>query len=248
MSFRVITSSYTDKELLSTWIPSLETNRIAFTIYHKVDSLERGEEKIINEHNICIPNYGRCDYAFLYHIVKNYDNLDDVTMFVKNNWGYESIDIWNHIQKSKNVDFIESGNHIKFQYWTDEHADYPRDEEIHKCFHIFAQTPIHWYNEIFPGIAPPNVIIGWGMGPCFSVSKKLIHRHPKEIYQHLLEKFYPESGSWNIEKANTIYINMKEQLEDVGKHYHDCFQRFWRVLFTHNVDPTKYLILQSDVL
>lgn len=242
MSFRVVTSCHTDTELLGTWIPVLEQHSIPFTIYYKVESLKKGEEEVLNNHSICIPNYGRCDYAFLYHIVKNYDHLDDVTMFVKNNWACQHIDIWNHLQQCRHVDFMESGKQRRFQYWRDDSAPYPRHEEIHRGSHIFAQTTIDWYHEIFPGVPPPHVVPGWGMGPCFSVSRKLIHRHPRAVYQHLLEKFYPESGSWNLEKARPLFPDMKQQLEDVGKHYHDCFQRFWYVLFTHNIDPREYRI------
>jgi len=216
MSFRVVTSCYTDIELLGTWIPVLENNRIPFTIYYKVDTLQKGEEETLNDSSVCIPNYGRCDYAFLYHIVKHYDHLDDITLFVKNNWACQHIDVWNHIQQCRNYDFMESGKQRRFQYWRDEYAPYPRHEEIHRGSHVFAQTTIDWYHEVFPGILPPHVVPGWGMGPCFSVSKKLIHRHPKEVYQCLLEKFYPESGSWNIEKANHMYPEMKYQIEDVG--------------------------------
>ena len=242
MNFRVVTSSYKDTELLNTWIPILEQRKIAFTIYHKVETLEKDEEEVLNESSINIPNYGRCEYAFLYHIVKNYQNLDDVTMFVKNNWEYERINIWNHIEKCRNVDFMESGKWRRFQYWKNEYSPYPVHEEIYKESHPYAQTIMDWYNEIFPGIPVPHVIPGWGAGPCFSVSKKLIQRHPREVYQRLLEKFYPDSGSWNIEKASEIFPDMKDLMEDIGKCYHDRFQRFWYVLFTHNIDPRKYII------
>jgi hypothetical protein len=234
MSFRVITSCYTDSNLLETWIPELERKQILYTVYQKDTTLQKGEEK--KEGNmIYIPNYGRCDYAFLYHIVKNYDQLEDITLFVKNNWKSQHIDVWNHVHVCKNVDFMESGKQRRFQYWSDRWTPFPRHEELHKTTHDYAQTAYDWYQAIFPDIDPPVVVPGWGMGPCFSVSKRLIHRHPKKVYEYLLERFYPESKSWDIEKAKVRYPTLEEQLEDIGKHYHDCFQRFWYILFTHHL-------------
>jgi len=242
MDFRVVTACYTDTDILDSWIPKLDTNEIVYTIYHKSDILKKGEIEILNNNNIRIPNYGRCDYAFLYHIVSNYEKLDNITLFVKNNWNSQHIDLWNHIETCKKYDFMESGKQRRFLYWRDDYAPFPKHEEVHKSVHNCAQTTIDWYYEIFPGINLPHVIPGWGMGPCFSVSRRLIHRHPKSVYEKLLQKFYPESNSWDREKAKNIYTTIEEEIVDIGKHYHDCFQRFWYVLFTHNIDSTEYAI------
>lgn len=242
MHFRVVTSCHTDTELLQSWIPELERQGIPFTVYYKVDTLEKGQVEVIDNQHICLPNYGRCDYAFLHHIVANYERLDDTTLFVKNNWNQHHIDLWNHIRVCQDYDFMESGKQRRFQYWTDDYTPCPRHEEIHKGTHAFAQTTIDWYREIFRGIPPPVVVPGWGMGPCFSVSRKLIQRHPKQVYERLLQKFYPEGGSWDIERAKAFLPTIEEQIVDIGKHYHDCFQRFWYVLFTHAIDPLQYRI------
>ena len=246
MSIRVITSCYTDTDLLDTWIPILEQQNIPFLIYYKEDSFKKGDVQVIDKNRIRIPNYGRCDYAFLYHIIENYDQLDNVTVFVKNNWNQHYINLWKHIEMSTEYDFMESGTIRKFQHWTPNIiTPYPRDEEIYSNYHPFAQTTMDWYHEIFPNTPPPTVVAGWGMGPCFSVSKRLIHRHPKSVYEHLLQKFYPESGSWDIEKAKAVFPTIEEQLVDIGKHYHDCLLRFWYVLFTHDIEPHKYIIYQN---
>lgn len=244
--FRVVTACYKDESILNNWIPVLDSNNVPYTVYFKDDSLTRGQEEILNDYHIKIPNYGRCDYAFLYHIVKNYNSLDDITLFVKNNWQEQHIRVWDHINECQVYDFMESGKQRRFQYWSNKQDIYPRHEEIHTGKHIFAQTTIDWYHEIFPGIEPPIVVPGWGMAPCFSVSRRLIHRHPKSVYETLLEKFYPEGGSWDIEKGKQFFKTMEEQIIDIGKHYHDCFLRFWQVLFTHNLPPNMYRISDNN--
>lgn len=228
MSRRVVTSTYQDEALLASWLPKVESYHIPYTVYCKSDSLTKGQVEVVDDQTIQLPNYGRCDYAFLYHIINNYDTLDDYTLFVKNNWQGYGINLDKHLQLLDKYDYIESGVLRRYQYWTEEPGPHPRHETIYNGKHIYAETAIDWYREIFPGIKPPHVVCGWGHGPCFSVSKRLIQRHPKSVYEHLLNKFYPESNSW---KSN----GHPNQLVDVGKHYHDNLLRFWRVLFTHNV-------------
>ena len=241
MRLRVVTASYKDAALLQTWIPKLN---VPYLIYHKDDQLSKNEERKVDDSNIFIPNYGRCDYAFLYHIIQNYDQLDDVTLFVKNNWEMYGINLWGHVNNCTNYDYMESGTLIRYQYWKDLPANVPRHELLYSNKHLFTETAFDWYHQIFPGIEPPHIVVGWGHGPCFSVSRELIRRHPKSVYVRLLEKFYPESGSWNIEIGNKYFPDPIKQLEDVGKHYHDCFQRFWFLLFTHNTDPAKFKIFK----
>ena len=76
--------------------------------------MEKGEERVTDEHNIEIPNYGRCDYAFLYHIVKNYEQLDDYTIFTKINWQDQGIPIQHLLENVFKYDFIWEGVHRKY--------------------------------------------------------------------------------------------------------------------------------------
>lgn len=231
---KIVTAEYKDVHKLNEWIPTVQTMNIDYIIYRKVDTLKIGEEVHVSKNTIEIPNFGRCDYAFLYHIINNYDDLDDVTVFVKSNWKDNGIDLYGHLQKCSDYDYMQSGTLRKYQHWNDKNLVYPRDEELHKCTHPFAQTCFDWYNEIYPNVEPPDVVHGYGHGPCFSVSRRLIQRHPKSIYIHLLNKFYPDSNSWNTYIASKFCSTLDDQKNDVGKHYHDHFQRFYTVLFTHN--------------
>ena len=72
MSVRLVIAKY--KEDVS-WTNKITAHKI--TIYDKSDS------PIIN--SIKLPNVGRETHTFLHHIVENYDNLDDVTVFLQGN-------------------------------------------------------------------------------------------------------------------------------------------------------------------
>lgn len=72
MSVRLVIAKYKEDV---TWINKIKEHKI--TIYDK------SESPIIN--SIKLPNVGRETHTFLHHIVENYDNLDDVTVFLQGN-------------------------------------------------------------------------------------------------------------------------------------------------------------------
>ena len=75
---------------------------------------------------------------------------------------------------------------------------------------------------------------------CFLTNKRLkrlIQRHPKSVYQYLLEEFYPESGSYSQDYVKHGFSDSKRLLLDVGIIYHNELLRFYTLLFTHNLDP-----------
>jgi len=94
-------------------------------------------------------------------------------------------------------DYLESGTTLRYQYWINKSSEYFCHEAIFNGEHHYGETNLIWYDEIFPNIEKPHVIYGWGHGPCFSVSKELIRRHPISVYVNLLNKFHPETPTWS---------------------------------------------------
>jgi hypothetical protein len=252
-SLRIVTSIYRD-EHKSGWINQwVVPNHIPHTIYRKNDALEKGEERVIDEHNIEIPNYGRCDYSFLYHIVKNYEKLDDYTIFTKINWQDQGLPIQHLLENVFQYDFIWEGRHRKYTVWSEMTESirkqippetHPHDIE-NQIFgkHNYGECSYDWYKEFFNQDLEPPVIKSFGHGHVFSLSKELIRRHPKEIYQRLMNKFYPEDGSWDADYQKYGYTNLKEQMIELGKYYHDQFGRFYPLLFTFQADESFRILL-----
>ena len=233
----IVTSTYKDEFKLK-WIQKLPTG-VSYTIYKKNDHLLVGQENRIADHVVEIPNVGRCDYAFLYHIVKNYDTLDDITVFVKCNWQDNAIPFWKLLDECRGYDYMTVGTHFETFDWDTalrqrESGPEPESETRR------AESSIDWYTHIFTNApATPGKVNRWGHGPCFSVSRDLIHRHPKSTYEYLLQRFYPESKSFDaLHYLAHGYATYSDMIKDVGIIYHNELLRFYTVLFTHNIPET----------
>jgi hypothetical protein len=273
----IITSYYNDGNKLI-WVDECKNilgsnNRTNFYIYKKNDSLDLNHDiSIINDlGEIEIPNIGRCDFAFLLHIVKNYDNLGDISIFTKVNWMDQGNDFFGLVRDSKEYDFCDTGENPELQIWEHDILDSGVDQYliglgIPRPFiqtidsrknkktgynhHAFRSDCIHdWYSCIFNDSPPPKNFWSWCHGPCFSVSRDLIRRHPKDVYEYLISRFLPESNAWDNELGKNMMseikgysISNKEVMDDAAHHYHDNFLRFWRVLFTHDIDKEKFKI------
>jgi hypothetical protein len=150
----------------------------------------------------------------------NYDNLDDITVFVKSNWHENSIPFWDLIEKCSQYDYMNVGRH------PENSIDYSNPLEYTTNDDRIEKRTI-WYRHIFGDeIEKPNNVKVWGHGPCFSVSRKLIMRHPKSVYEYLLDRMIiPYKNKECDEKL----------LKDIQIIYHNEFQRFYTLLFTHNL-------------
>lgn len=273
----IITSYYNDGQKLN-WKDRCKNfldpeTDLEFSVYAKKDDL-------ILDPSICnlsetgeffIPNIGRCDFAFLLHIIRNYDNLSDINIFTKVNWMDQRNDFFGLLSHSQKYDFCDVGDTPELQIWDAETLDSNIEEYLEKNLipgsryqlvdprknkstgqyvHAFKSDCLNdWYSEIFNSIDPPKPFWSWSHGPCFSVSRELIRRHPKEVYEYLLSRFLPESNSWEKElgkklmsEAKGYSVSDKEVMDDAAHHYHDNFLRFWRVLFSHNLEENKFNI------
>ncbi len=256
---QVVTSFHTDKHKL-TWLNDIKD--YVPVIYQKNDQLKT-DEHFIQDGYIHIPNHGRCDYAFLWHIIHNYNNLADITIFTKVNWKDNGINFSNLINNAEKYDYSEAGEYAEYHVWIDKSVtlksiphkgkhtsinDVSNPEKDNS--HIFeADQTVDYYKHIFKNTPLPMSQLIWGHGPCFAVSSRLIHNHPVEIYEWLLNRFHIESNSWNNKKAKEVWkdkysedILQKEILSAIGHHYHNTLLRFWRILFTHNIDHSTYKI------
>jgi hypothetical protein len=239
----VITSYHHDLHKLD-WINLVYSKNYNLVLYKKDDNLKIGETKVTKS-EISIPNYGRCDYAFLHYIITNYDNLPNHSVFTKIHWGDQGIDFYRLLDECINYDYYEVGQGLNSYVWFNNDNLHLR-EISGDCYqnvdmpygtgNLFdfenrpekLQTFEDWYNHIFPDRTKvPGKIYAYSHGPCFSVSRELIRRHPVSVYEYLFERFHPSSKSWEC--------NVRS-VEEIGRHFHDNFVRFYGLLFTHDVD------------
>lgn len=257
----LITSTYNDIHKFS-W-REMVGNNIEIFLYKKIDDLKI-DESFVDEGCINIPNFGSCDYAFFYHIVSNYNDLADFNIFTKLNWIGDFSNAPDVLENCSKFDFYQGGGRPMSHVWyNDETKNFldrptkfrkePMNISLTKNKKIIgspeydyagnADQQVDWFNFLFSGIEPPGEVCTYEYGPCFSVSKDLILRHPLSVYEHFLNIFHP-LNSWDFEAGKRFFKtdDIKHQTWAIGRHYHDELLRFYRVFFTLGVDENKYKI------
>jgi hypothetical protein len=170
-----------------------------------------------------LPNVGVCDHTYLYHIIDNYDNLADVTVFLPGSGSLEN--------KKSTIDFVI--NKVKTTHKTVfKVAPFP-DRPIGEVLYNFTLEnwtvtstenrdsdgrlelaeirPFgKWYEAIFPGVKVKAPVFGG----IFAVSRDDIRSREKSFYEKLIRqvnkhKFH--EASHYIERSWTsIFIGAKD--------------------------------------
>lgn len=162
-----------------------------------------------------LPNHGRCDHTYLYHIIHNYDNLADVTIFTKgssNNYQERKKLLFtiSKVFETKNSVFsaakMDTPVHISAAGFTlDAHkSKYHENHNTDPKNNITKPADIRpfdkWYLHHFPDISIYNIVFTG----VFAVSKEHIHHRPIEFYKELLKQLEghsnPEVGHY-IERS-----------------------------------------------
>lgn len=262
----LVMSTYNDEHLFNYFRHMVDYENTEIFFYKKNDELKVGE-KINRNGFIEIPNHGSCDYAFLMHIVDNYDNLSDYTIFTKLNWdfnnGHEVFRYCTH------YDFFQLGHYEVSQIYYDS----KRHQDPSKFKFTYDNVDVHdmqlirerrgndydyagnadnksdWFKMLFGEPEHMTEVRTNAIGPCFSVSRELIRRHSKETYEYFLRMLEP-FNSWSREKAKYFWHEQLANGEDtysvefqnyrLARYYHDELARFWTALFTFGMDRNKY--------
>jgi len=162
-----------------------------------------------------LKNEGRCDHTYLYHIINNYDNLADVTIFTKGSSSAHRekkklLFTISKVFETRNSVFSVSNTHTpvhlaakgftldayQASYSDNQNSSANSVKTKPACLRPFDT----WYTKHFPDINV-NYIVFAGI---FAVSRKHIHNRPIEFYQKLLKQLEghsnPEVGHY-IERS-----------------------------------------------
>lgn len=137
----------------------------------------KGPEAPVSSHPvITLPNVGREGHTYLYHIIQNYDALDDHTCFLQGHPFDHSPDLE---QQFKTFDpsraFHTVSNHVHAINLCYD----PTDFSLH-------QLLIDTYHRVF-GQYKENHEFTFGAGAQFIVSRDAIRSRPKSFYENLLK-------------------------------------------------------------
>lgn len=156
-----------------------------------------------------LKNVGRESHTYLYHIINNYDNLNDINIFINGSCIFENkakLEIYNKLvyiyNKTRNTVFFK--NPIPIFYFfknvkMTHHITHTKCNNVFNDKHELKQyngTYGDWYIENFGNI---DVYCGSYLGNLL-LHKNDILKHPKEYYQKLLKYLdddsSPETGHY----------------------------------------------------
>ena len=207
------------------WTLEFPFNQFKYIVYNKGDNenfIKDNVNSIIN-----LPNIGRCDHTYLYHIIKNYHNLPNINIFFPG-----SLDEENKKKKAYHIltNIINSnfqaayfvGNYKESlkQFFNDFQLDEwqcTNKENLSKNNEIKLQKCVirpygKWYQYFFNN-TPAHWISMWGV---FSIDKRDIIQHPINRYEILIQTVNkssnPEAGhylerSWGAVFYPLMYTN-----------------------------------------
>ncbi len=187
-------------------------------IYNKGDEINNQE--IINKFKIIqLPNVGKCDHTYLHHIIKNYDNLSNVTIYLPASFYFmdykknRGLNVIKKATETNNTVFpvtnvgasvLETDylNNFQLDEWKTSFK-HNQEEDKNQSYKT-KLSPIRpygkWFEKHFPNNKCPYVCY-MGM---FAISKNDIHKNPLEKYKTLIsymdDDVNPEAGHF-MERA-----------------------------------------------
>jgi hypothetical protein len=184
---------------------------------------------------IYLNNVGRESHTYLYHIINNYDNLTDKTIFFQGNISDHSkkiLEIEDYFQDDDFIGFFDNYNIDKLKENINHFSKYTKD--LRKSnFNTF-----NWITKVLgiridDNLKETNVV--WNAN--FSVSKEMILSKPKIFYENILRHINnhsnPEEGhflerSWylifhsNFDKKDIIEYKKLIDTQSIEYLYNIC--------------------------
>ena len=198
MEYQIVVARYNED------ISYLSIFKNIIIIYNKgIDNLP------FNFTSIKLPNIGRESHTYLYHIIKNYDNLANKTLFMQGKVSdHKILPIMDYFKDDDfignrsvhNIDLIKNNIKHTGKYLKELNSGYLKKSKY---------TPYEWINNIGIDISDDDKFeMVWGAN--FSVSKELILKRPKIFYENLIKyvdyDINPEEGHY-FERAWYLIFN-----------------------------------------
>jgi len=190
--------------------------KLVTIIYNKGDD----KDLIINNFNtIKLKNVGRESHTYLYHIINNYENLKERTIFIQGRISdHKVLDFEDYFKDT--YDFIAKTSDLKLDKLKVmiEHYGKWSKENIQKC----EYTPYDWIEKVIginlSEISNDETKVVWGAN--FSISREMIHRKPKIFYENLLRfldyDINPEEGHYMERSWYILFHNNYSKKKSIG--------------------------------
>jgi hypothetical protein len=193
------------------WTNEYPFNQFKYIVYNKGVN-EEFEKKHVTK-IITLPNVGKCDHTYLYHIVNKYENLANIIVFFPGSLNIQSkknkaIKLLQNILYYKKACFIgETGSNILKKFYNFKLDNWKTSDITNQKLNNESKlelSPIRPYGKWFVHNFG-NIFSTWNCyGGIFSIAKQDILRYKKIKYQKLLEQLSmhsnPEVGHY-IERS-----------------------------------------------
>jgi hypothetical protein len=219
-TYEVVVARYAEDLSWIRNIPFLANK--AITIYNKGDPLKN---KIPGAKIEKLPNIGREGHTYLHHIIENYDNLADITMFLPGStWTFEQ----KRFQLNTMISYLQNGIYksiivgindpkkvpLEFNFEISKYEPTSR-ENMKKNGEVYTQRAKirpygKWLDALFPGetikcITYRGVVVA---------TREDIQKRPKEFYQNLikhLDSSNPEAGHF-VERSWHLTLSVPDEM------------------------------------
>jgi hypothetical protein len=177
---------------------------------------------------IHLENIGREGHTFIKHIVDNYYNLADHTVFLQGDpFNPHSPHLNDRLDQ-----IIESRGEVLDFIWISESIIEGDFEYVREPYHKIFPNIKFAYEKIF-GKPPDFSTFKFGAGAQFCVSRKLIQERDISFYENILSLFEQKEKTEDNEKLmNNLGLNLKFHPlnPELGLH----LERFWGIIFYQN--------------
>jgi hypothetical protein len=206
-----------DLENLTSLSPHLQDATV--TVYNKGRSDDR---------YLSLPNVGKCDHTYMYHIVNRYDSLADVTVFVPAS-SYLPHKKWRLLRILKEVfennrkTYLMTEQTAPLQLWMlgflkKSEYNTTASENVCSVNTVSPATPrpfANWYKHHLEDVVGPleyPTLLG-----IFATSKETIRRHPRKFYEQLLiqleNDMSPEAGFFLERSYHSIFRPAESEMQ-----------------------------------
>ena len=125
---------------------------------------------------ISLPNVGREGHTYIYHILSNYENLDDYTVFLQGNPFDHTRDLFKILKEFEELQSKPDFFQLCHEMLTDDEKGKP---------HHWVDIPVgYYYNDLFKQTRTEFI---YGAGAQFIVSKERILSRPKSFYCNIMK-------------------------------------------------------------
>lgn len=214
------------------WLKTEPFNKYDAIVYNKGTNEDFAKPDNV-KHTVPLKNVGRESHSYLHHIVKNYDNLSDITIFLpgSNQMQHKmdaSLKIIQNMEKSGKATFVSQDTHenIKdalYDFKLDSYQSTHGENKAANPESNLKESPIRPYGKWFESTFGNILVSPVGYYGVFSVAKQDILQHPLEYYKSLESQLSTSSNP------------------EVG-HY---FERSWAAVF-HPMQNTNIINIITE--